>query len=129
MGYLTSISFAAQRTLSMSFSNGNSGVCAPITTSPWLRYFSSQARTYGSVRSQFTHVYVQKSTSTTLPLRPAGVSGGELSHSAAPLRDGNAPSSPLTAAAHASCCTTDPRTPNLAAPTAAAAAPKNLRRP
>src|SRR5262249_33210152 len=33
-GYFTSISFAAHRTLSMSFSNGNSGVCTPTTSKP-----------------------------------------------------------------------------------------------
>src|SRR5262245_17361527 len=37
-------------------------------------------------------VKVQKSTSTTLPRRPAGVNGGELSHPVAPAREGNEPS-------------------------------------
>src|SRR2546428_14139326 len=32
------------------------------------------------------------STRTTLPRRPSGVSGGELSHAVAPPRDGNSPS-------------------------------------
>src|SRR2546430_4036000 len=38
-------------------------------------------------------VYVQKSTRTTLPRRPAGVSGGELSHPVAPPNPGRSPSS------------------------------------
>jgi hypothetical protein len=37
-------------------------------------------------------VYVQMSARTTLPRRPAGVNGGELSHAVAPPRDGNSPS-------------------------------------
>ena len=38
------------------------------------------------------HVYVQNCTSTTLPRRPSGVSGDELSQSVAPSNDGNRPS-------------------------------------
>jgi hypothetical protein len=38
------------------------------------------------------HAEVQKSTRTTLPRRPAVVSGGELSHSVAPASDGIDPS-------------------------------------
>src|ERR671934_1561260 len=38
------------------------------------------------------HVYVQMSTSTTLPRRPAAVKGGELSHSVARSSEGKAPS-------------------------------------
>src|SRR6185312_719077 len=76
----------------MSFSNANSGACTPITTRPWSLYLSYHARTYGSVRRQLTHEYVQKSITTTLPRRPAAVSGGELSHSTAPSSDGSVPS-------------------------------------
>src|SRR5947208_10412433 len=54
-----------------------------MTNRCW-RYLASHARRYGSVRNQLTHVYVQKSTSTTLPRRPSAVSGGELSHVVAP---------------------------------------------
>src|SRR5580765_3026150 len=38
------------------------------------------------------HVYVQKSTSTTLPRNPSGVSGSELSHPVAPSKAGRLPS-------------------------------------
>ena len=38
------------------------------------------------------HVYVQKSTRTTLPLRPSGVNGSELSQTVEPLNDGSTPS-------------------------------------
>src|SRR6266849_4644895 len=79
----------ARRTLSRSCSKSNSGVCAPITTRPCSRYLASHARRYGSVRNQLTHVYVQKSTSTTLPRRPSAVSGGELSHVVAPRSAAN----------------------------------------
>src|SRR2546426_12630527 len=79
----------ARRTLSRSCSKPNSGVCAPITTRPCSRYLASQARMYGSVRNQLTHVYVQKSTSTTLPRRPSAVSGGEFSHVVALRSDAN----------------------------------------
>src|SRR6266404_2561407 len=79
----------ARRTLSRSCSKSNSGVCAPITTRPCSRYLASQARRYGSVRSQLTQVYVQKSTSTTLSRRPSAVSGGELSHVVALRSDAN----------------------------------------
>src|SRR5207247_6932181 len=41
-----------------------------------------------SVRSQLMHVYVQKSTSTTFPRRPSGVSGSELSQPVAPSNPG-----------------------------------------
>src|SRR5215472_12983368 len=37
------------------------------------------------------HVYVQKSTSTTFPRRPAGVSGPELSQPVAPSKPGRWP--------------------------------------
>src|SRR4051812_20204747 len=94
MGYVTPISCAARRTLSMLCSKENSGVCAPITTRPCSAYLSAHARTYGSWRSQLTHVYVQKLTSTTLPRRPAVVSGAELSQSLAPSSCGILPSAP-----------------------------------
>src|SRR5256885_10644479 len=38
------------------------------------------------------HVYVQKSTTTTLPRKASGVSGCELSHVTAPAREGRVPS-------------------------------------
>src|SRR4029079_2062640 len=91
VGYLTSIVSAAQRTLSTSRSNGNSGVWTPTTTSP-SAYFSDHARQYASVRSQLMHVYVQKSTSTTFPRRASLVSGGELSQPVAPSNPGRWPS-------------------------------------
>src|SRR4029453_10542321 len=68
-GYSIRSSCTAQRTLSTSRSNGNSGVWTPTTTNPCSSYFSAHARTYASVRSQLMHVYVQKSTRTTLPRR------------------------------------------------------------
>ena len=82
------MSSTAQRTLSASRSNGNSGVCTPTTTSPSSSYFSAHARTYASVRSQLMQVYVQKSTRTTFPRRTSGVSGSELSQPAAPSNAG-----------------------------------------
>src|SRR3954447_680830 len=78
--------------LSRSFSKENSGVCTPTVTTPASRYFSAQARTYGSVRSQLMHVYVRKSTTTTFPRSPSGVSGSEFSHDVAPLNEANSPS-------------------------------------
>src|SRR5437016_3543872 len=84
IGYVTPLSWAAFRTLSMSSSNVNSGVCTPMKTNPCLLYRAAHARTYGSVRSQLMQVYVQKSTRTTLPCRSAAVSGGELSQAVAP---------------------------------------------
>src|SRR5262245_26779018 len=38
------------------------------------------------------HVYVQKCTSTTLPRKPAGVTGWELSQVVAPAKSGRSPS-------------------------------------
>src|SRR4029078_3187266 len=76
----------------MSFSNANSGACTPITTRPWSLYLSYHARTYGSVRRQFTHEYVQKSMTTTLPRSASPVSGGEFSHWTAPSSGGITPS-------------------------------------
>src|SRR5712692_8489040 len=83
------MSSAARRMLSSFFSNSNSGVWTPMTTKPTSLYFSAHPRTYGSVRNQLMHVYVQNWTSTTLPLRPPGANGGELSHPVAPSKDGN----------------------------------------
>src|SRR5216684_4606659 len=83
------MSFAARRTLSSFFSNSNSGVWTPMTTKPTSLYFSAHPRTYGSVRNQLMQVYVQNWTRTTLPRRPPGANGGELSHSVAPPKDGN----------------------------------------
>src|SRR5205823_14250442 len=76
----------------MSCSKENSGVWTPITTSPLWPYFFAQARRYGRVRSQLMQVKVQRSTATTLPRKPAGVSGGELSHAFAPAKAGRLPS-------------------------------------
>src|SRR5215831_3718680 len=95
-------SCVAFRTLATFFSNANSGACTPMTTRPWLRYLSAQARTYGSERRQLMQEYVQKSTSTTLPRRPSAVSGAELSHSTAPDSDGIVPSTGYAPAAAAS---------------------------
>src|SRR5437667_2683680 len=79
-------------TLSMSPSNPNSGVWTPITVRPSPRYLSAHARRYGSVRSQLTQVYVQKSTRTIRPRRLLGASGSELSHPVAPSKDARRPS-------------------------------------
>src|SRR3954454_7175713 len=85
-----SISSTAARTLSTSRSNGNSGVWTPTTTRP-SAYASDQARTQARVRSQLMHVQVQKSTSTTFPRRPAGVSGSEFSQAVAPSKPARSP--------------------------------------
>jgi hypothetical protein len=79
-------------TFSTSSSNGNSGECAPISTSPSSGYLSAQARTQGRVRSQLTHEKVQNWTTTTFPRSPDGVRGSELSQAVAPPRSGSAPS-------------------------------------
>src|SRR5262245_49416241 len=73
--------------LSALLPNSNSGACTPTTTSPEGAYRRCQAFTYGEVRIQLTHVYSQKSTSTTLPRNASGASGGELTHRAG-LNDG-----------------------------------------
>src|ERR1700691_5580053 len=73
-------------------SKANSGSCTPITTRPSLLYLSAHAFTYGSVRRQLMHEYVQISSSTTLPRRPWALSGGELSHCTAPDNGGMSPS-------------------------------------
>jgi hypothetical protein len=57
-----------------------------------VRSVRSQARTYGSGRSQLMQVYVQKLTTTTFPRQASAVCGGELSQSFAPPRDGKRPS-------------------------------------
>src|SRR5918994_2837129 len=92
IGYSTPRRRDCAMTLSMFPSKSNSGVWTPTTVSPSSRYLAAQARRYGSVRSQLTQVYVQKSTSTTRPRRPSGVKGSELSHPVAPSNDGRRPS-------------------------------------
>src|SRR2546430_15417789 len=72
----------------MSCSKENSGVWTPITTSPLSPYFFAQARRYGRVRSQLMQVKVQKSTPTTLPRKPAGVSGGGIRPAVCPGEGG-----------------------------------------
>src|SRR5262249_53089142 len=69
--------------LPASLPNSNSGACTPMTTSPKGAYKRFQAFTYGEVRIQLTHVYSQKSTSTTFPRNPSEMSGGELTHRSA----------------------------------------------
>ena len=91
-GYSTPICSRADRIFSRSCSNGNSGEWTPSTTNPSSRYFSAQARTYGTVRSQLMHEKVQNWTATTFPRRPAGVSGAVLSQAVAPPRSGSLPS-------------------------------------
>src|SRR5215203_2576443 len=71
-------------TFRKSCSTSNSGVWTPIVTRPCSLYFSAQARIYGAVRSQLTHVNVQKFTRTTCPRRSSGERGSELSHPLAP---------------------------------------------
>src|SRR6185369_4441 len=83
----------ASCTFGRSFSNENSGVCTPITTSPASLYFSAHALMYGSGRSELMQVYVQKSTSTTFPRSDLPVSGSELSQPSAPPSSGMRPSS------------------------------------
>src|SRR5919107_1427518 len=90
--------------LSRSCSNPNSGACTPTTVSPRSAYFSDHARTYGSVRSQLTHEYVQTSTTTTRPARASAVSGSELSHTGARSSGVRALlTQPLSASALVSC--------------------------
>src|SRR6185437_14200943 len=54
-------------------------------------------------------VYVQKSTSTTLPRRPSGVSGGELSQAVAPSNDARRPSNGRCEAGRSWSVTSAPR--------------------
>jgi hypothetical protein len=56
-------------TFSIFFSNSNSGAWIPTMTKPLSAYFSFQSTRYGIVRMQLIQLYVQKSTSTTFPLR------------------------------------------------------------
>ena len=65
----------ARATFAGFFSNSNSGVCTPTITRPSSRYASNHARRYGSVRTQLTQLYVQKSTTTTRPRSAARLSG------------------------------------------------------
>src|SRR5271157_2896624 len=67
----------ARATFAVLFSNSNSGVCTPTITRPLSRYASYQALRYGRVRTQFTQLYVQKSTTTTLPRRLSNMRGME----------------------------------------------------
>src|SRR3954471_6616042 len=92
-GYRMPRSLVRAVTLARSRSKPNSGVCTPTTESPASAYLSCQAWRYGSVRSQFTQVNVQKSTRTTRLLRPADVNGGEFSHAVARSNGGRRPSS------------------------------------
>src|SRR6478672_215142 len=91
--------------LRASLPNSNSGACTPMTTNPKGAYARFQAFTYGAVRIQLTHVYSQKSTSTTFPRNRSVVSGGELIHRSArsggrllvaPARDDTATAPRLT---------------------------------
>jgi hypothetical protein len=63
------------------------GCCRPhsVLAVTWLLGY---ARTKASVRSQLMQVYVQKSTRTTFPARPPGVSGDEFSQPVAPSNPG-----------------------------------------
>jgi hypothetical protein len=69
------------------------GVCTPTIVSPAAAYFSCHALRYGSVRSQLTQVYVQKSTSTTRPRRGSDARGSVLSHPVARSNEAKRPSS------------------------------------
>src|SRR5829696_537047 len=55
----------ASRTLEISFSNPNSGVWTPITSSPSSLYSSYNALMCGCASWQLKQLYVQNSTSTT----------------------------------------------------------------
>src|SRR4051812_20179160 len=67
--------FTPALTLSIFFSNSNSGVCTPTITSPLSAYFAFQSTRYGSVLIQLMQLYVQKSTSTTLPFKSTSFIG------------------------------------------------------
>src|SRR6476646_8853170 len=96
MGYPTRKSCDRATMLSTLCSNPNSGVWTPRTVRPASAYFAAHARTYGSVRSQLTQVYVQKSTRTTRPRSASGFNGSELSQPVAPSNDGRRPSTGRT---------------------------------
>src|ERR1700734_3154224 len=74
-GYRTPSAAAWARTLETTCSKANSGVCTPTTTKPYLAYLWYHASTWGRVRWQLMHEYVQKSTRTTLP-RSAEIESG-----------------------------------------------------
>src|SRR5665213_653175 len=77
-----------------SCSKANSGVCTPTTVNPARAYAAFQASTWGSVRWQLMHEYVQKSIRTTRPFSPATVSGrppGVWSHREMPANGGACP--------------------------------------
>src|ERR1035441_269578 len=80
--------FAAEATLAGLCSKANSGVLTPTTTSPLLWYVWYHFSTYGMLRMQLIQEYVQKSTSTTLPFRPAMVRGGLLIQLVKPWNSG-----------------------------------------
>src|ERR1700735_782469 len=98
-GYVIFKSRTAFSTFDRSFSNANSGVCTPITTSPASLYFAAQPSTYGKARRQLMQEYVQKSITTTLPRNDLLLSAGELIQPTAPPRSGIGPSSGRTGAA------------------------------
>src|SRR6185503_4114286 len=68
-------------------------------------------------------VYVQKSTRTTLPRRPSGVSGSELSQPVAPSNEARRPSTGNSAASPARRCASERRRPGRAGGADVVAAP------
>src|SRR3984957_9910644 len=73
----------ALRTLLGDFSSSSSGVCTLTITSPAGALSRSTDSTQARELRQLTQSNAQNSTSTTLPLRAASVSGSELSQSEA----------------------------------------------
>src|SRR4051794_16187684 len=122
------MALAACCTLSRLCSKENSGVCTPTTTRPLSLYLSAHARTYGSVRSQFTQVNVQNWTRTTLPRRLSGVSAGEFSQAVAPFREGRLPSDNSVGWNIAVDCVFTQASPTPAAASAMAPPPMKRRR-
>src|SRR6185436_5574191 len=86
------------------------------------------ARTYGAVRSQLMQVYVQKSTSTTLPCRSVAVRGGELSQAVAPPSEARSLAPEGLNGFAVSICVTEPLVPIHTAPRESAAIPRKRRR-
>src|SRR5712691_1153561 len=70
----------APRTLSVGFSQENSGVYTPTMVSPSRSYLSCQPRNCGTTFLQLIHPYVQNSTNTTRPRNAAGARGWLLIH-------------------------------------------------
>ena len=68
----------AERTLSGTRSNANSGLWTPTIVSPAAAIGGIPRLEVGSVLRQLMHEYVQKSTSTTRPRRAASVRGWPL---------------------------------------------------